>query len=181
MTQIALDAEILSMKATRINLSMELKESDMSGQSSATSGSEQGAKGKVLAVTGIIPFKSQDALSRLMVLALQQESGKRKIYRIGNELAKAMKIRQVRFTGRVQADEQEDLMAWKVSFQLREHLSVAEVKEQRDADKQSDASSETTEDSTTVQPKAHAAVSNTENQEQTQFEQALARTEEKLS
>ena len=182
MTQIALDAELIPMKATRINLSMELKETDMSGQSSGTDGSEQGDKGKVLSISGLISFKDTDTLNRLMRLAQQRENGKRKIYRIGNELAKTQKIRQVRFMGRITSDEQENLMAWKVSFQLREYLSVSEVKEQRETAKQGEAKSEGTENSTTVQPTAHAAVTNSEAQpKQTRFEDALLRAEGRLS
>ena len=128
MTQIALDGELLTLKSPRINLTMELKDADMSGQTANTDTAEQGTKGKVMAITGLIPFKTPEVLNRLLLLAQQTEDGKRKIYRIGNELAKAMKTRQVKFTGRVQSDEQENLMAWKVSFTLREYLSVPEVK-----------------------------------------------------
>ena len=182
MTILALDGEIIPMKSPRINLAMELKEQDMSGQSSGTNGSEQGDKGMMLTVSGLIPFKQPSVLKRLMVLSRQKEECKRKIYRIGNELAQAMTIRQVRFVGRVTADEQESLMAWKVSFQLREYLSVSEVKEQREEEKQGDEQTETTENTTPAEPKAHAAVTNSEEtKQQTQFEEALKRTEEALT
>jgi hypothetical protein len=166
MTQIALDGELLTLKSPRINLTMELKDADMSGQTGNTDTAEQGTKGKVMAVTGLIAFKTPDVLNRLLILAQQTEDGKRKIYRIGNELAKAMKIRQVRFTGRVQSDEQENLMAWKVSFTLREYLSVPEVKAQRETDNQAKAKTETTDNTAKVTPKAHpAAVSDAQVQE----------------
>lgn len=166
MTQIALDGELIPLKSPRINLTMELKDADMSGQTANTDTAEQGTKGKVMAVTGLIPFKTPDVLNQLLLLAQQTEDGKRKIYRIGNELAKAMKIRQVRFTGRVQSDEQENLMAWKVSFTLCEYLSVPEVKAQRDAADQSPAKKEGTDNTAKVEPKAHpAAVSDSQEQE----------------
>ena len=43
-----------------------------------------------------------------------------------------MKIRQIKFTGRINATEHDSLLAWNVSFELREHNSVAEQKENRD-------------------------------------------------
>ncbi|GEM77346.1 baseplate complex protein [Vibrio sagamiensis] len=181
MTQIALDAEIIPLNAPRLDLSMELKEEDMSGQTSGTDGSEQGDKGIVLSVTGLIPFKEAKTLKRLMVLSRQKEGGKRKIYRIGNELAKSMTIRQVRFVGRVTADEQERLMSWKVSFQLREHLSVSEVKEQREQEKAKEASVQSNDSTKPVKPKAHAAIDNNQASETTtRFEQALKQQEREL-
>lgn len=182
MTQLALDAEIIPMKSPRINLSMELKDEDMSGQTSGTDASEQGDKGMVLSVTGLIPFKEPKVLKRLMVLSRQKENGKRKIYRIGNELAKSMTIRQVRFMGRVMADEQEKLMAWKVSFQLREYLSVSEVKEQRESQNPTHAEVQQTESTASVKPKAHAAITNQAEQTRpTRFEQALTQKERQLA
>lgn len=182
MTQLALDAELIPMKSPRINLSMELKDEDMSGQTSGTDASEQGDKGMVLFVTGLIPFKEPKVLKRLMVLSRQKENGKRKIYRIGNELAKSMTIRQVRFMGRLVADEQESLMAWKVSFQLREHLSVSEVKELRESKSPKKAEAQQTENTARVEPKAHAAIVNqTEQTTPTRFEDALIQKERQLA
>lgn len=184
MTQIALDAEIIPLKSPRINLSMELKESDMSGQSATTDTAEQGTKGKVMAVTGLIAFKNVADLNRLTTLAQQTGDGKRKIYRIGNELAKAMKIRQVRFTGRVQADEQENLMAWKVSFTLREYLSVPEVKAAREAEKQPKGTTTTTDNTNVVTAKAHPATVNQPTEQEpelTGFAQVLSQVDEWLA
>lgn len=174
MTQLALDAEIIPLKSPRINLSLELKAEDMSGQTSGTDTSEQGDKGMELTVSGLIPFREAKTLKRLMVLSRQKQDGKRKVYRIGNELAKSMTIRQVRFVGRVTADEQENLMAWRVSFQLREHLSVSEVKELRESEKITEVKTEATENTAEVTPKAHAAITNHHSAYQaTSFEEAL--------
>ena len=184
MTQIALDGELLTLKSSRINLTMELKDSDMSGQTANTETAEQGIKGKVMAVTGLIPFKSPEILNRLLFLAQQTDSGKRKIYRIGNELAKAVKIRQVKFTGRVQSDEQESLMAWKVSFTLREHLSVPEVKALRESENLPTAKTQSTDSANKVTPKAHpAAVSETQAQtpEMSGFAKTLKAVDEWLA
>lgn len=129
---IALDGEIIRLKSPRLTLSMEFKEKDTSGQTSGTSGAEQGEKGKELQITGLIPFADQMALARLFELAQDKGAGnERKIYRIGCELAEAVKIYQVKFAGRIMAPEQEGLLAWRVSFTLREHLSVPEKRELR--------------------------------------------------
>lgn len=129
---IALDGELLRLKSPRLTLSMEFKEKDTSGQTSGTSGAEQGEKGKELQVTGLIPFTDQAALARLFELAQDKGDGnERKIYRIGCELTEAVKIYQVKFAGRIMAPEQEGLLAWRISFTLREHLSVPEKREQR--------------------------------------------------
>ncbi|ATG72877.1 hypothetical protein AN401_02565 [Zobellella denitrificans] len=129
---IALDGELIRLKSPRISLSMEFKEQDTSGQTSGTDGAEQGEKGKELQVTGLIPFSDPTGLAQLFELAQAKGDGnERKIYRIGCELAEAVKIYQVKFVGRIMAPEQEGLLAWRVTFTLREHLSVPEKLEQR--------------------------------------------------
>lgn len=182
MTQIALDGQVLKMNATRISPSVEIREQDMTGQASGTDGSEQGDKGIVLAISGLIPFKRQDVLKQLMLLSRATEDGKRKIYRIGNETAKTLTVRQVRFVGQITADEQEKLMAWKVSFRLREYLSVTEAKQQKEQSKAADTTVQTTENTTMATPKAHAAITNeTAQAQQTSFESALAQKESQLA
>lgn len=149
---IALDGELLRLKSPRITLSMEFKEQDTSGQTSGTNGAEQGEKGKELQVTGLIPFKDPMSLARLFELAQDKGDGNaRKIYRIGCELAEAVKIYQVKFAGRIMAPEQEGLLAWRVSFTLREHLSVPEKREQR-APKPEATIAQGTEGTTPVKP-----------------------------
>ena len=149
---IALDGELLRLKSPRLTLSMEFKEKDTSGQTSGTNGAEQGEKGKELQVTGLIPFADQMALARLFELAQEKgEGNERKVYRIGCELAEAVKIYQVKFAGRIMAPEQEGLLAWRISFTLREHLSVPEKREQRAA-KPKATIGQSTEGTTSVNP-----------------------------
>ncbi|GLR75997.1 hypothetical protein [Aliivibrio sifiae] len=127
MTLLVLDGESINLKNCRVNPSFEIKEKDMSGFSSSTSNAEQGEKGAELAISGLIDFRDITKLSRLYELArMKKTDGTRKVFVIGSDVAKGLKIRQVRFAGRVQAVEQDGLLAWQVSFQLREHLSVAE-------------------------------------------------------
>lgn len=117
----------------RAEMSLELKDQDMSGQSSSTDTSEQGDKGKKLSISGRIPFTDVDSLTQIYTLASakDEDTNERKIYRIGNDTAKALKIRNVKFTGSITAREDESLQAWNISFVLREHNSIAEQKEQR--------------------------------------------------
>lgn len=134
---LTLDRKAINLASMRVEMSLELKDQDMSGQSSSTGTSEQGDKGKKLSVSGRIAFTDVDNLTQLYTLASakDEETNARKIYRIGNDTARALKIRNVKFTGSVTAREDESLQAWNVSFVLREHNSIAEQKEQRAKEK----------------------------------------------
>jgi len=154
MSQIALDGELINLKSCKVELSMQLAEQDMSGQTSSTASTEQGDKAKELKVTGLIPFTDKAQLSRLFELAIaRDEAGNRWVRRIGSDLARTAKIRQVKFFGQITAPEHPTLLAWNVSFHLREHLSIPEVAEQRQT--QSDAKvGQTTEQTASVIPTA---------------------------
>ncbi|MDX7786992.1 baseplate complex protein [Aeromonas caviae] len=129
---LTLDGEPITMKSMRVSASMQFQDKDQSGQTSSTSSAEQGAKGKELDVSGLIPFKEERMLSRLFELADAKGSGgKRHIYRVGSLLAKSVKVRQARFAGRITASEQEGLLAWQVQFTLKEFNSVPEKRERR--------------------------------------------------
>lgn len=129
---LALDGEELKIDNLKVAMSLELKDQDMSGQSSATDTSEQGDKGKKLELSGTIKFLDKETLTRLYVLgSSRDEMGNRHIFRIGHDIARALKIRNVKFAGRIHAREHESLQAWSVSFSLREQYSVAEKREQR--------------------------------------------------
>ncbi|KAJ8740054.1 hypothetical protein H9Y13_18765 [Aeromonas veronii] len=135
MTQSAmltLDGEPIAMKSMRISLSMQFKDEDQSGQTSATGSAEQGTKAKELSVSGLVPFKEEDTLSRLFEMAdTKGDGGQRHIYRVGSLLAKSVKVRQATFSGSISATEQEGLLAWQVQFTLREYNSVPEKREAR--------------------------------------------------
>jgi cell division protein ZapA (FtsZ GTPase activity inhibitor) len=129
---LSLNGELVKLSSMRVEMSMELKDQDMSGQSSGTNTAEQGDKGKKLSFTGQIPFNDSDTLTRLYQLASAKDQHQnRQVYRVGNDIAQALKIRQAKFTGRINASEHGSLLAWNVSFELREHNSVAEQKENR--------------------------------------------------
>lgn len=139
MSQVALDGELIRLKSCKLTLTMQLAEQDMSGQTSSTASSEQGDKAKEIKVTGLILFNDKSMLTRLFELALMRDdNGNRKVSRIGCDLARAVKIRQVKFCGQINAPEHASLMAWNVSFQLREHVSVSEVAEERQQQSEAD-------------------------------------------
>ncbi len=129
---LALDGMPVNLDSMKVEMSMELKDQDMSGQSSGTETAEQGDKGKKLTFSGRVSFVNVGTLTQLYTLAsAKNEANERKVYRIGNDIALALKIRNVKFTGRINASEHDTLQAWNVSFELREFNSVAEQKEQR--------------------------------------------------
>ncbi|SHO57903.1 baseplate complex protein [Vibrio quintilis] len=127
----ALDGKTFSIKNLLVNFEREFKTQDMSGQSCNTDDAEQGEKAAKLSVTGLISFTDIEQLKTLEAMsAAKTETGDRKIYRVVDDLANAFKIREVKFSGRFSAEQQSDVMAWQVSFSLREHKSAAEQKEQ---------------------------------------------------
>lgn len=131
---LTLNGTQLPLKNLRLSVRQQLAGQDMSGQTSATDQAETGSKGKILTVRGVIPFTKSPLLTNLFSMAEAQEEGARLIYRISNQTAEALKIRQVKFQGAVRADEQDSLRQWSVSFELIEHLSVPERVEQRQPD-----------------------------------------------
>ncbi|WP_392551247.1 hypothetical protein RHO14_07050 [Orbus wheelerorum] len=134
---LALDGEAIQIKNPQIVLKETIAEEDQSGQSSSTTASEQGQKAKVLSVSGVIEYTSVACLTRLFELAGQRtESGAKKVYRIANSLALAVKFRQGVFSGEISATPDSKFLAWNVSFTLKERFSVPEKKE---AIKQSDS------------------------------------------
>ncbi len=129
---LSLNGEMLRLDCMTVAMSMELKDQDMSGQSSATDKAEQGDKGKTLTFAGTIAFKNVAVLTKLYELAsAKDEADNRQSYRIGNDTARSLKIREGKFTSMVTATEHNSLLAWDVSFQLREYNGVAEQKENR--------------------------------------------------
>lgn len=129
---LSLNGKLLKLQNMTVGMSMELKDQDMSGQSSSTDNAEQGDKGKKFSFSCVIPFSKIETLTLLYQLASAKNAdGERQIYRIGNELARSLKIREVKFIGTINALEHSRLLAWSVNFELREYNGVAEQKENR--------------------------------------------------
>ena len=116
----------------KVTAELALPESDLSGQSSSSASAEEGIKPKRLRVSINIPYDDVDALTGLITLAEATDTnGSREIYNIVNQTAAAYRVRQVRFTERFTAQEQDDSQAWAVTFVLVEHRSIPERIEQK--------------------------------------------------
>lgn len=128
----ALDGKTFDIKNLMVNFSRDYKSQDMSGMSSLTDDSEQGEKAAELEISGLIAFKNLNQLTELEQMSADKDGkGNRKVYRVVNDVANAFKIKMAKFSGRFSVVQQENQMAWQVSFRLKEHHSIAEQKEQR--------------------------------------------------
>ncbi|MFT5788009.1 MAG: hypothetical protein ACI8SJ_000104 [Shewanella sp.] len=128
---LTLNSTAIKLKSLRFTASQELASEDASGQSSSTDSAETGAKAKMLSVTGYILFKDATHLSDLFNMAEALDAGARMIYRISNRTANTLGIKQVRFSSKIDAVEQDTQRQWRVNFTLAEYRSVPEKKEQR--------------------------------------------------
>ncbi|MDZ3932046.1 hypothetical protein UXB74_09965 [Escherichia marmotae] len=129
---LALNGEAIQLKNMRVTVSQQFQDKDQSGQTSATTKSEQGAKGKELRISGEIPFKQPEVLKRIFELASTTDaSGNRQKYRVVHEVARAVNFREATFSGTVDAPQQDGKMSWLVTFTLAEHISVQEKQEAR--------------------------------------------------
>jgi hypothetical protein len=126
-----LNTKQINLKSLRITVSQALASEDASGQSSSTDVAETGTKAKVLSVSGLISFDNNEYLSQLFALAEATEEGARTIYRINNHTASALGLKQVRFSSKIEAAEQETTRQWRVSFSLTEYRSVPQKVEER--------------------------------------------------
>lgn len=135
---LALNGEAIPLKNMRVTVSQQLQDKDQSGQTSATTKSEQGAKGKELRISGEIPFKNPEILKRIFELASATDAGgNRQKYRVAHEMARAVNFREATFSGTLDAPQQDGKMAWLVTFTLAEHISVQEKREARATGKSS--------------------------------------------
>lgn len=127
-----LDNYVVPNKELKVSMSMRIDSGDLSGQSSATTTTHKGFKAKVINVSLLIPFIEPDLLTELITVAQATiADGSLKIYTITDELAKAIKVRKVKFTEEFYVREMDDLKAWTVQFALQDHHSVPEKTEQR--------------------------------------------------
>lgn len=67
-------------------------------------------------------------------MAEATEAGARVIYRISNITAETIGIKQVRFSSKIEAVEQETTRQWMVTFTLAEYRSVPQKVEERTAE-----------------------------------------------
>lgn len=132
---LALSGNKIILKNLKVAISQELAIEEQSGLGSSTDKAETGNKAKVLSISGILPFSEHKHLATLFALAGAKDDDKRTTYRISNRTARAAKVTQVKFQGSLRADENESIRAWAISFELGEHLSVAEREEKKEPPK----------------------------------------------
>lgn len=119
-------------KELRVSMSMRIDSESLSGQNSGTGSAHKGFKPKVFNVSLLIPYAEPELLSELIAVAESTRAdGSLTIYDITEDLANAIKVRQVRFTEEFYVRELEGLKAWSVQFTLQDYLSVPEKIEQR--------------------------------------------------
>lgn len=129
-TMLALNGEAIPLKNMRVTITQQFPDKDQSGGTSSTAKSEEGAKGKEMRVSGEIAFKDISILSRLFQMANATGTGGAKtVYRVANNFARAVNLREASFSGTLDAPQQDGRMSWLVTFTLTEVLSVAEKKE----------------------------------------------------
>ena len=115
-----LDDFTVPNKELKVSMSMRIDSGDLSGQSSATSTSHKGFKPKVLNVSLLIPFIEPELLTQLIAVAQATAAdGSLKIYTVTDELAKALKVRKVKFAEEFYVRELEGKKAWAVQFALQ--------------------------------------------------------------
>jgi hypothetical protein len=128
---LTLNTTKINLKSLRITASQTLASEDASGQSSSTDVAETGTKAKMLNVSGLIAFENAEHLAQLFKLAEATEDAARTIYRINNNTASALGVKQVRFSSKIEAAEQEITRQWRISFSLAEYRSVPQKVEER--------------------------------------------------
>ncbi len=144
-----------------------------------TAQAETGAKAKELYIAGFILFKDAQELTQLFQLAEATDNGARVIYRISNQTAETLGIKQVRFDDSIEAVEQDTTQQWAVRFKLVEYRSVPQKKEQRLPEKQaaqqggSNGGGESTASTDNVPPGTETDLAG--------FGTVLMQTEERLS
>jgi hypothetical protein len=118
----------------QVNGNLDIRTEDLSGETSGSDQVEKGVKPKRLTVSLNIRFRHQADLNALVRVAEKRgANGDLAIHTIVNRTANAAGIRQVQFTDTLSWTELDGLLAWTVSFTLREYLSVPERVEQRQA------------------------------------------------
>jgi len=128
---IELNGQRIRLKSIQVTIKQELDTKDASGHSSNTDAAETGIKAKMLTVKGKIPFDAYSHLKRLFSLAEALDGGARQVYRIASRTAETLGVKQVKFSGNIEAVEQENFRQWAITFHLQEHRSVPQKVEER--------------------------------------------------
>ena len=89
---------------------------------------------KIKGDTGLIDYGNEAHLAEIFALAEAKDVGGKSVkYRVNHNLARAVKFREAVFSGEVSAPKESDLMAYRVTFTLKEYVSTAEKRAQAQA------------------------------------------------
>lgn len=128
-----LDGMVVPGVNRKTTITLPFEDEDVTGALSGTTTADKGLKGKRMTVSLDIPFTKQKELKQLSNLAeATSKSGDRHIYRLTEPAASAMSFTQAFFSGDFIVAEQEPKQVWRVTFELKEHLSLQEKKKQRE-------------------------------------------------
>lgn len=131
-------------KNVRIEASAEFDRKDLSGQTSSSDVSAAGNKPKRINVSLQIKTEQSENLTKVLDMAEALDpDGNPVVYTVSSPLASAMRIRQAIFDGGVRIREDDTLLCYNVSFELKEMRSVPEKKEERERAKASDGAAAT--------------------------------------
>jgi hypothetical protein len=113
---------------------LQIKNEDLSGETSSTSTVNKGVKPKTFTVSLRVKYDNAADLKQLTAKAEARDSGDRmRVYACVNDTVNAMGVRQVQFTERFAVNESDGPRCWDVSFTLREFQSRPEMVEQRES------------------------------------------------
>lgn len=153
----------------KLQVTFSISTEDASGQSSSTADIDTGHKAQVIRVRMLVTSAEDLKTIRGMAGKLL-EDGSRHIFTIVNDTTDSMDIRQVKFVGDMAVREDQALRAWRTTFLLKEHRSVAEKQEQQQEEKDKTEVEQSTTSADEVEPE--------ESTELTAFESWLAEGEE---
>lgn len=136
MTYMMLDDYTIPGFGLTVSANMEIRSEELSGETSGTDQADKGVKPKTLSVALCIRFTDESDLTKLTRLAEGKDAnGEMAVYDITNAMANAMGIRQVKFSDNYSVNPASGLRKWDVSFTLKEHRSIPEMAEAREAAK----------------------------------------------
>ena len=115
-----------------VSVSNTYADDDLSGETSGTASAHKGIGPKEINASFLIRFIDKNQLAAFYSIAEATDDNSDLVtYDITERTANAVNVRQVKFTGRLDCREAQGVEAWRVSFRLKEVLSVAEKTEQR--------------------------------------------------
>lgn len=118
----------------KVSAATTYRDQELGGETSSTATAHKGIKPKEINASFMVRFDEEANLTNFAAIAeATDDNGDLVVYEIVERTANALNIRQVRFTGTMDVREIDGKHAWRVIFRLKEHLSTAEKKEQRQA------------------------------------------------